>query len=74
MKQIASRQPLQAPGVVIDDESEALSRREDVEDNDFSETSRELSVVNERPITARAQPRQELGQGPFWWSTTKRDP
>ena len=45
----ASRQPLQAPGVVIDDESEALSRREDVEDNDFSETSRELSVVTEFP-------------------------
>jgi DNA-binding response OmpR family regulator len=45
----AGRQPLDAPGVVIDDEAEALSRREDVEENDFSETSPELSVVTELP-------------------------
>ena len=41
--------PLDAPGVVVDDEVEALSRREDVEENDFTETSRELSVVTEMP-------------------------
>jgi DNA-binding response OmpR family regulator len=41
--------PLDAPGVVVDDEVEALSRREDVEENDFTETSRELSVVTDLP-------------------------
>ncbi len=41
--------PLDAPGVIVDDEVQALSRREDVEENDFSETSRELSVVTEMP-------------------------
>jgi DNA-binding response OmpR family regulator len=45
----AGRRPLDAPGVVIDDEAEALSRREDVEENDFSETSSELSVVTDLP-------------------------
>ncbi|MDF3071898.1 MAG: hypothetical protein K0R38_7499 [Polyangiaceae bacterium] len=41
--------PLQAPGVVVDDEVEALSRREDVEEADFGEMSRELSVVTDMP-------------------------
>jgi DNA-binding response OmpR family regulator len=41
--------PLEAPGVVVDDEVEALSRREDVEESDFGETSRELSVVTDLP-------------------------
>jgi DNA-binding response OmpR family regulator len=41
--------PLDAPGVIVDDEVEALSRREDVEENDFTETSRELSVVTDLP-------------------------
>ena len=41
--------PLDAPGVVVDDEVEALSRREDVEENTFTETSRELSVVTDMP-------------------------
>lgn len=41
--------PLDAPGVIVDDEVEALSRREDVEENDFSETSPELSVVTDMP-------------------------
>jgi len=45
----AEARPLDAPGVVVDDEVEALSRREDVEENDFSETSRELSVVTDLP-------------------------
>lgn len=41
--------PLDAPGVIVDDEVQALSRREDVEENDFSETSPELSVVTDMP-------------------------
>jgi DNA-binding response OmpR family regulator len=45
----AEARPLDAPGVVVDDEVEALSRGEDVEENDFSETSRELSVVTDLP-------------------------
>ena len=45
----AEARPLDAPGVVVDDEVEALSRREDVEESDFGETSRELSVVTELP-------------------------
>lgn len=44
-----SERPLDTPGVVVDDEVEALSRREDVEENDFTETSRELSVVTDMP-------------------------
>jgi DNA-binding response OmpR family regulator len=44
-----SIRPLEAPGVVVDDEVEALSRREDVEEADFGETSRELSVVTDLP-------------------------
>jgi DNA-binding response OmpR family regulator len=44
----ADARPLEAPGVVVDDEVEALSRREDVED-DFDETSPELSVVTDLP-------------------------
>jgi DNA-binding response OmpR family regulator len=45
----AEARPLDAPGVVVDDDVEALSRCEDVEENDFSETSRELSVVTDLP-------------------------
>jgi DNA-binding response OmpR family regulator len=45
----AEARPLDAPGVVVDDEVDALSRREDVEENDFAEMSRELSVVTEFP-------------------------
>jgi DNA-binding response OmpR family regulator len=45
----AEAQPLDAPGVVVDDEAEALSRREDVEESGFGETSRELSVITELP-------------------------
>ena len=41
--------PLDAPGVIVDDEVQALSRREDVEENDFTETSRELSVITDMP-------------------------
>ena len=45
----AQTRPLEAPGVIVDDEVEALSRREDVEENDFSDTSSELSVVTDLP-------------------------
>ena len=45
----ASMRPLEAPGVIVDDEVQALSRREDVEESDFEETSRELSVVTDMP-------------------------
>lgn len=45
----AEARPLEAPGVVVDDEVEALSRREDVEESDFGETSPELSVVTDLP-------------------------
>ncbi|HVY27593.1 MAG TPA: response regulator [Polyangiaceae bacterium] len=41
--------PLDAPGVVVDDEVEALSRKEDVEETGFGETSPELSVVTDLP-------------------------
>ncbi len=45
----AETRPLATPGVVVDDEVEALSRREDVEESDFGETSKELSVVTDLP-------------------------
>lgn len=41
--------PLEAPGVIVDDDVEALSRSEDVEENAFGETSPELSVVTDMP-------------------------
>jgi len=41
--------PLDAPGVVVDDEVGALSRREDIEESGFGETSPELSVVTDLP-------------------------
>jgi len=46
---VAEGRPLDAPGVVVDDEVEALSKKEDVEESDFGETSRELSVVTDHP-------------------------
>lgn len=45
----AEARPLETPGVVVDDDVEALSRREDVEESDFGEISRELSVVTDLP-------------------------
>jgi DNA-binding response OmpR family regulator len=45
----AEARPLDAPGVIVDDEVQALSRREDVEEADFDEMSRELSVVTDMP-------------------------
>jgi DNA-binding response OmpR family regulator len=41
--------PLDAPGVVVNDEVGALSRSEDVEENDFADMGRELSVVTDLP-------------------------
>lgn len=45
----ADAAPLEAPGVIVDDDVEALSRREDVSESDFGETSRDLSVVTDLP-------------------------
>src|SRR4051812_4925486 len=40
---------LEAPGLVVDDAASAISRSEDIEESEFGETSRELSVVAELP-------------------------
>jgi DNA-binding response OmpR family regulator len=45
----ADPRPLETPGIVVDDEVQALSREEDVEESDFGETSPELSVVTDMP-------------------------
>ena len=44
-----SLRPLDAPGVVVDDAASEISRSEDIEESDFGDTSRELSVVAELP-------------------------
>jgi DNA-binding response OmpR family regulator len=44
---------LDAPGIVIDDAATEISRSEDIEETEFGETSRELSVVAELPGDAR---------------------
>ncbi len=38
-----------APGIVVDDAASEISRSEDIEESEFGETSRELSVVAELP-------------------------
>jgi len=40
---------LEAPGLVVDDAASEISRSEDIEESEFGETSRELSVVAEMP-------------------------
>jgi DNA-binding response OmpR family regulator len=40
---------LDAPGIVVDDAATEISRSEDIEESEFGETSRELSVVAELP-------------------------
>ena len=40
---------LDAPGIVVDDAASEISRSEDIEESEFGETSRELSVVTELP-------------------------
>src|SRR6187402_2861284 len=45
----ADARPLETPGIVVDDEVQALSRDDDVEENDFGELSPELSVVTDMP-------------------------
>jgi len=47
---------LEAPGLVIDDAASALSRSEDIEESEFGDTSRELSVVTELPGEAPTLP------------------
>lgn len=44
--------PLEAPGVVVDDTVGKVSRSEDIEENDFGDVSRELSVVANVPPSA----------------------
>ena len=41
--------PMDAPGLVVDDNASEISRSEDIEESEFGETSRELSVVAELP-------------------------
>ena len=41
--------PLDAPGLVVDDAATEISRGEDIEESDFGDVSRELSVVAEMP-------------------------
>ncbi len=45
----ANEAPLGAPGVVVDDAVGRISRSDDVEDSDFGDVSRELSVVAQLP-------------------------
>jgi len=40
---------LEAPGLVVDDAASEISRSEDIEETEFGDTSRELSVVTELP-------------------------
>lgn len=40
---------LEAPGLVVDDAATEISRSEDIEESEFGDTSRELSVVTELP-------------------------
>src|SRR5688572_5865084 len=44
-------QPLEEPGVIVDDAVGRVSRADEIEDADFGDTSRELSVVTELPET-----------------------
>jgi hypothetical protein len=41
---------LEAPGLVVDDAASEISRSEDIEESEFGDTSRELSVVTELPV------------------------
>jgi DNA-binding response OmpR family regulator len=44
-----SGRTLDAPGLVVDDAASEISRSEDIEESEFGDTSRELSVVTELP-------------------------
>jgi len=44
-----SGRTLDAPGLVVDDAVSEISRSEDIEESEFGDTSRELSVVTELP-------------------------
>jgi CheY-like chemotaxis protein len=46
---VAGPQPLEEPGVVVDDAVGRVSRADEVEDADFGDMSRELSVVTQLP-------------------------
>jgi DNA-binding response OmpR family regulator len=53
---------LEAPGLVVDDAASEISRSEDIEETEFGETSRELSVVTELPGEAGPPVPAALGQ------------
>lgn len=55
-QQVESERPLDAPGVVVDDAASEISRSEDIEESDFGDTSRELSVVAELPAESAPPP------------------
>jgi DNA-binding response OmpR family regulator len=42
--------PLTAPGVVVDDQVGRVSQNDDIEDADFGETSKDLSVMSQLPL------------------------
>src|SRR6478735_3922042 len=44
-----NQRTLEAPGLVVDDATSEISRSEDIEESEFGDTSRELSVVTELP-------------------------
>jgi DNA-binding response OmpR family regulator len=48
--------PLAAPGVVVDDQVGRISRTDEVEDSEFGETSRDLSVMTDLPGQVDARP------------------
>ncbi|HEY3667249.1 MAG TPA: response regulator [Polyangiaceae bacterium] len=50
--------PLDAPGLVVDDNATEISRGEDIEESDFGDISRDLSVVAELPGDAPHSPAQ----------------
>ncbi len=52
-----ANRPQDAPGLVVDDAASEISRAEDIEESDFGDTSRELSVVTELPGEGAATPR-----------------
>ena len=56
-----SGRTLEAPGLVVDDAASEISRSEDIEESEFGETSRELSVVTEPP--GESAPRAPLAEG-----------
>jgi CheY-like chemotaxis protein len=57
----SAAQPLEEPGVVVDDAVGRVSRADEIEDSDFGDMSRELSVVTELP---ESEPASGTAPGP----------